>query len=194
MSTRSSLAARNSNAFKDFRPNPERAKDLSRGALFLGTALGCSIAVFAAGAPGTANAQTCTPVVSGGVDTVTCTPGSYPTGISFTDPSNPVIVNVPTGVTVNGPQTGVFAAGEGGTYTDINIAAGSTVSGVTGVYSANFGGEAFVSNGASVNASFVGIRADTIYGYGSVVNSGDITITGGAGQYAAGIVVAFNGL
>src|ERR1700761_2011594 len=96
MSNRSSLAARNSNASKGFAPSAERAKDLSRGALLLGTALGCSIAILGVSAPGAAHAATgvCTPVIAGGLATTTCTAGTYPTGINISDVANDLTVTV----------------------------------------------------------------------------------------------------
>ena len=101
--------------------NPARG-GLRRSALMLGTALGCSIAVLAAGTPGQVwAADECGPAVAvGGTASVTCGPSTdYPTGITYVAPplSN-IIVTLDSGVTVENPAgQGVTVSGQTGYYT-----------------------------------------------------------------------------
>ena len=154
-----------------------RSGTLSRTrSAILGTALGCSIAVFSLGAPGTAWATNeCGPLVaSGGVDQVTCTPGTYPSGITYNDNSgNPVVVTLGSGVDP-GSAGGVFLENQApGAYAGIIIDAGASVN----VF-ATAGAAAYTSGGCTAfvtNFGFVAGDADALYA--DAINGGNVYVT-----------------
>ena len=107
---------------------------VARSALMLGTALGCSIAVFTLGAPGQAWAvNECGPVAtSGGVDTATCMRAGnpYPSGITYSDGSgNGLVVVLDPLTSVNANGNGVFANNTGGAYTGVILDSNTSVIG-----------------------------------------------------------------
>ncbi|HWE48045.1 MAG TPA: hypothetical protein VG407_18655, partial [Caulobacteraceae bacterium] len=182
MSKRVSRTSLSSAAAADF--VLKRSGDLSRTGLLLGTALGCSIAVFSLAAPGAAWATgTCTPATSFfGADQSICGPGDYPSGITFTD-GNTVgsVVVLQPGADPGSDSAltnGVFVENTSTGYGAAFIYAGSTttVSGVgVGVYTAG-GGAAIIRNYGYVSGQVRGL-------YGDAINGGDIRI------YNYGVVI-----
>jgi uncharacterized protein YhjY with autotransporter beta-barrel domain len=193
MSIRSSRAVRNAKAQPAI--SQPKVRDLSRGALMLGTALGCSIAVFAAGAPGTAHATSCTTSIVAGLDTVTCTSAGnpYPTGISVTDLANNLTLVLNSGVVVHDE---VFAEGKAGGVTTITVSSGDTITttaGENGIVAWD-SGAANINNGATVNAYSRGLWVFTggPTGDGNITNSGNITVNS-TGGYSAAIIAGETG-
>ncbi|HEY3811651.1 MAG TPA: hypothetical protein VGL66_00370, partial [Caulobacteraceae bacterium] len=142
-----------------------RNAKLTRTGLLLGTALGCSIAVFSLSAPSTAWAvNECGPLVaSGGVDKVTCAPGAYPSGITYTDTGgNPVVVTLGPGADPTDP---VFVENTApGAYAGVVTYAGSTIttSGTAlGVYT-SAGGDVFADTSGKTYGGTNGIFADAL--------------------------------
>ncbi len=185
----------------------KRSGAATRAGLLLGTALGCSIAVFSLGAPGTAWATNeCGPLVaSGGVDQVTCAPGGYPSGITYVDNSgNPVVVTLGSGadpVATNG----VFLENQAANaYASVLIDAGSTINATNvgvGAYT-SAGGNVFITNSGTVFGNSIGLYGDAINGgsvyitnFGSVSGANSIKATtsdGNVGIFTYGIS-AFGG-
>ena len=173
-------------------------KRMPRTALLLGTALGCSIAVLALGAPNAAwAANECGAVVnSAGTDTATCVAGNYPNGISYTEGgTNNLTVIVDSGVTIETTTAfdGVFVDGAANYNASLTTAAGDTI---TATYNgeavfASGTGNAYLDNGADVSAYGRGLNAFASgTGNVSIINTGNITVNGpiGAGTYAVGII------
>ena len=141
----------------------------ARQALLLGTALGCSIAVFSLGAPGTARAadECGGPTVVAGVDQVTCGSGSFPTGITYIDSSgNPIFVTLQSGVTSE--PVGVTVGNTGSNaYTSVVVDAGATVIDTSGTgldaYTTG-GGNVYVRNYGEVFGENIGINASATSG------------------------------
>ena len=134
----------------------------------LGTALGCSIAVFSLGAPGTAWAVNECGVLGavGGVDqpaNTPCLPGNYPSGITYNDPGpNPVMVTLGSGAD---PIGGVFVEDQGaGAYARVTVDLGAKVYGSgVGAYTTG-GGNVFVNAYGTVYGNANGIFAAAING------------------------------
>ena len=160
---------------------------MPRTALLLGTALGCSIAIAAAGAPNAAwAANECGGVVnSAGTDTATCVAGDYPNGISYVEGgTNNIVVIHDGGVTDE--TSGLGQRGEnatGATNYDVSVttASGDVVtSNYNGLYALTSGtGNASMVNGADVSAYGRGltVAADGT-GNASLINTGNITVGG----------------
>ncbi|HEY3812304.1 MAG TPA: hypothetical protein VGL66_03690 [Caulobacteraceae bacterium] len=173
-------------------------KRLPRTALLLGTALGCSIAVVALGAPNAAwAANECGAVVnSAGTDTATCTSAgnTYPGGITYIEGGlNNLSVVLDSGVVVTTTTNdGVVAQGATNYDVSITTASGDTItSSLNGVYAVTSGtGDAAVTNGADVSAYGRGLTAIAQgSGDASVVNTGNITVKDELfSDYAAAIV------
>ncbi len=145
----------------------KRSGKLSRAGLLLGTALGCSIAVFSLGAPGTAWAG-CTTVTVSGVDQVTCSAGGYPSGIVFTDNSgNAQSVTLASGVDTSGATDGVFAWNQAANaYSSVIAQSGAIVIGANdGIENyTTAGGNVYVKNYGFVSGGNRGIYADAVLG------------------------------
>ncbi|MGV8929383.1 MAG: hypothetical protein ACOH1E_06500, partial [Brevundimonas sp.] len=80
--------------------------------LLCGTALGCSLLVFAA-APGTAQAQEACGANNG--EPITCAPGEYPNGVSYTNIDRPLTLTVPADArieTVVNGRHGIYVSGD----------------------------------------------------------------------------------
>ena len=178
-------------------------KRMPRTALLLGTALGCSIAVVALGAPNAAwAANECGAVVNSvGTDTATCVAGNYPGGISYTEGgTNNLTVILDGGVTVETAapgERGVNAIGATNYNVDVSTASGDVItSSYNGLYAVTSGtGNASVDNGADITAYGRGLLA-AAQGTGdvSITNTGNITVKGAyLGGYAAGIIVEADG-
>ncbi|HWE45059.1 MAG TPA: hypothetical protein VG407_03440, partial [Caulobacteraceae bacterium] len=154
----------------------------ARQALLLGTALGCSIAVFSLAAPQQAWATNeCGSVTTvSGVDVATCAPGTYPSGITYTDSSgNPIVITLGSGADPTGAG-GVFVENTApGAYAGIVIDAGSDINvfatPAAAVYTTG-GGTAYVKN---YGQAWGGIYADAIGGGKVYVsNAGDVLSSG----------------
>ncbi len=165
--------------------SPRKGDKLTRSALFLSTALGCSIAVFTLGAPQQAwAANECGPTaIVNGVDTVTCTGASnpYPSGILYSDASGRGLVVVLDNLTVvNTAGEGVFANNTAGGYTGVTINSGASVTGgAIGIAAYNTSaGSAFVDNYGSVSGGTFGILSET-------TGAGDVSVTN-VGQVSSG--------
>ena len=141
---------------------PRKDQRLARSALFLSTALGCSIAVFSLGAPQQAwAANECgPPAIVGGVDIATCTGASnpYPSGITYSDGSGrDLLVVLDNLTTVNTAGDGVFANNTAGGYTGGDCRCRLPVTGVKGIAAYNTStGSVFVENFGNVSGE-VGI-------------------------------------
>ena len=176
---------------------PARAVSASRAALLFGTALGCSIAVFAASAPTKAfAADECGPN-DPGADTNTCTPGAYPT-IEYLGGDDLTVV-------LPGPSTvadGVVQTGTGSqTFTAQD---GTTIYGVTDtaviVSAFNSADPAIATVTVDDVSASAGLRAIDVDGYDAafLTINGDVDSTAAfantvevTSQY--GVVVVNNG-
>ena len=177
------VLANMSKSKRDF--GPPRARNVSRAALLLGSALGVSIAVMTVGAPDRAwAANECGAVVSTpGQDTATCTPAgnTYPSGITYIE-ANPVDLSVilDTGVVVSTTtNTGVLAIGSTGFDASIYTEAGvSVTSSFNGLYARSDAGYASATNVGDVTAGLNGIVAfASTTGNATASNGGNVTVT-----------------
>jgi hypothetical protein len=177
----------------DASSNPARGH--ARTALFLGTALGCSIAVLSLTAPTAAfAADECgAPSVSGDTATATCTGPTYPAGITYiAPPLDNLRVVVDPGVTVTNIGAGITATGWAGYYAAVVTASGDTITaGTDGVdVFASGGGGAIIENGATVYAGVRGLWANSDTGPVDVINTGALHVSG-ANFYTDGIVAGY---
>lgn len=175
---------------------PARVLAPASRALLLGTALGCSIAVFAATAPAYAANDACGAVTRNtgpnNPDTVTCTSSgnSYTSGISYDQQSsNPasgtpndltvVLQGGATPVTVSSSGNGVLVTNWSGYSATVVSNAGVSVtsaSGFTGIYAGSNGATTTIQNDGSVSAGSVGILANNQgSGTASIQNTGSVT-------------------
>jgi uncharacterized protein YhjY with autotransporter beta-barrel domain len=164
---------------------PAGASEVSRAALLLGTALGCSIAIAGVAAPGVAlAANECGPVSpSGTTDTATCAANTdYPGGIIYADGStNTLLVQLQSGVTVEDPTgPGVFAINYGGGQVEVDTAAGGAIT----VYGDGIDAYATGQNVTINNNDSISSGARGLYGYG--IGGGDVTINNTGSIYSNG--------
>jgi uncharacterized protein YhjY with autotransporter beta-barrel domain len=144
---------------------PPRPRNLARSALLIGTALGCSIAVFSLGAPRQAwAADECgAPTTSGSIDSVECTPAGniYPGGITYIDTTHNLTVVLDPGVIAqssagtNAVTVGATGAGAYAKVTDSGTSIG-TGNFKDGIYAyTSGGGDVTINNAAEVEEGFL---------------------------------------
>ena len=161
----------------------------SRAALLLGTALGCSIAVFSLSTPERAwAADECGPLtVSGGVDQATCTPANnpYPSGIIYNDTSgNPVNVQLGSGVQVTTVGSVFVMNQAAGAYALLGVTDSAITTGGDGleVYTSGGGNVTVDMTGGSITSGATGVHIEALAG-GDVLAEVDplnsISVSGG---------------
>ena len=171
------------------------ARSFTRNTLMLGTALGFSIAIAAAAAPGTAFALNECGVNVGGDPDAVCTPGGnpYPTGVTYVGvPGEDLTVVIEDDVVINtvgADVNGVSAYGAVGYDVEIVGDSEATVD-ATGDGMLTVGWyDSTITNGADVTAGIRGLFAYSYFGDAVVTNTGDIVADGnGTPAFTAGIV------
>jgi hypothetical protein len=167
---------------------------LSRTGLLLGTALGCSLAIAAAGAPGAAwAANDCGPLTTvGTLDSATCTAAAnpYPAGITYTDADGLDLLVILKGAEVSAPivvsnaSAGEYAKLQGalGYVNDVNVTATSPTA-IT--LSSAYYGAVDISGNVSASATGVspahGIAVNT-GGESSIAVAGTLSVSGARGE------------
>ena len=150
-------------ASKSFRPEPRWSA--SRASLLFGTALGCSIAILAAGAPDQAWAADECGADVGGVAVCTNVGNPYPTGIDYTGDAGEDITVVLLGSAF--PAIGPVVV--------TNAVADDP--GVSAIGFAGFDANVYVYSGVSIDANGIGILAGTVGGDATVETQAGVTIT-----------------
>jgi uncharacterized protein YhjY with autotransporter beta-barrel domain len=167
---------------------PAHSIERARGALLAGTALGVSVLVLAA-APETAfAANECGALTtSGTVDSITCHTGSFPSGITYVDPTGNDLTVVLAGTSITTSTNIGLIVGNTGATGNVSLSNTGNVN-ITGI---GDGIDAYSTHGSvTINLTGTGsIKATsaTTKSYGVLVNAGTtgaVSITGNVSSYS----------